>query len=76
MLVTLPMRLIPPRITMPTMVAVMRPVIHTGTPNESKTCVATVLAWTALPVMNEVSMRANAKNIATGFQLRPRPRSM
>ena len=74
--VTLPIRLIPPMMTMPTMVAVMRPVIIGAMPNELCTCVAMVLACTALPVMNEVTMSAKAKNIATGFQFFPSPRSM
>ena len=66
----------PPMITRPTRVAATRPVIQVATPNSSSSVSATVLAWTALPVRNEVHMSAKAKNIATGFQAFPRPCSM
>ena len=76
MLVTRPMRLMPPRITSATIVEVVRPVIHVAIPNSASIASATVLAWFAFPVMNAVIPSMTAKNAATGFQRGPSPFSM
>ena len=70
------MRRMPPRMTRATRAAVTRPVTHTGIPSSSRTVSATVLAWTALPVRNEVRISAPAKKAASGFHRGPSPRSM
>ncbi len=76
MLVTRPIRVMPPMITIATMVAVNRPVIHTGIPMIVFIVSATVLAWMALPVRNAVVPNITAKNTASGFHAGPIPRSM
>mgnify|MGYP006283197123 CR=1 FL=1 len=74
--VTLPIRLMPPRITRATTAAVMNPVIQTGTPKVVCTASATVLAWMPLPVRKATEARQMAKKTAMGFHFLPKPRSM
>ena len=74
--VTLPMRVIPPRITTATADAASSPVTTLGVPKFDSSVSARVFACTALPVMNAVKPRATAKNTAIHRQRSPRPRSM
>jgi len=74
--VTLPMRLMPPRITAATTVDVIRPVAQAGTPNVVRIVSATVFAWMAFPVRKAVSPRRMANATAIHFHLGPSPFSM
>ena len=74
--VTLPMRVMPPRMTAATAAAASRPVTTLGVPKFDSRVSARVFACTALPVMNAVKPRAMAKNTAIHRQRSPMPRSM
>ena len=74
--VTFPIRLIPPRMTAPTMTIVTRPMISGGMPKVDDIWSETVLAWTAFPVKKAVKASITAKKTAMGFHLEPSPRSM
>ena len=73
---TLPMRVMPPRMTSATRAVETAPVTQGAIPNSVRKVSATVLAWMALPVRNAVVPSIRAKNMASGLKRGPRPRSM
>ena len=74
--VTFPIRLIPPRMTSATMLAVMSPETQGAIPKVSRIVSATVLACTPFPERKAVIPRRRAKKTAMGFQACPSPFSM
>ena len=76
LLLTRPMRLIPPRMTAATAAASNTPTMMDGAPKSLAALTATVFAWVMLPVPKLAMTPHTAKMMATGFHFGPSPFSM